>query len=89
VNPVYLWQADGAASGARGVSHDRQAARRAAEGRLLSGEAATATVEEAVAELGARTLGDDYYWRTGKRWRARVGAGGRVRWAPARTEAPA
>ena len=38
-------------------------------------------VEEAVSDLGMRTLVDGYF-RTGREWRAKVGAGGRVWWVP-------
>jgi hypothetical protein len=83
---VWLWQADGLLSGERGVSGDRDGACRAAEGLLLSKAATTAVVEEATTELGIQTLINGY-WRTGKRWQARVGAGGQVQWVPVKRSA--
>ena len=80
---VYLWQADGPEQGARGVTDDEQAARRAAAVLLQDGRASSAVVEEAVPELGMRTLTAGYY-PTGQRWDGRLGAQGRVRWVPAR-----
>jgi hypothetical protein len=79
---VWLWQADGPASGGRGVSGDRLAARRAAEVRLLRGDAAEAVVEEAVTDLSPQTLAEGYR-RTGPRWVAAAGPGPHVRWVPA------
>jgi hypothetical protein len=83
---AFLWQADGPEQGARGVCDNGRSARRAAAALLRSGLASTAVVEEAAMELGMRTLSDSYY-AIGQRWQARVGARGRVRWVPARTEA--
>lgn len=77
---VFLWQADGPRQGGRGVSGDQGSARRAAAGRLRSGAATTAVVEEATAGIGIRTLADGYC-PTGEAWRARV-ADGRVTWMP-------
>lgn len=76
---VWLWQADGPASGGRGISGDRLAARRAAEGRLLSGAAAVAWVDQAVTNIET-SLADGYYRVA--RWQARLGPGRRVWWAP-------
>jgi hypothetical protein len=78
---VHLWQADGPRQGARGVSGNERTARRAAADLLRSGQASSAVVEEAVTELGMRTLTDGYYC-TGQQWQARLGARGRVRWVP-------
>lgn len=78
---VHLWQADGPTRGCRGVSGDRRKARRDAADCLRSGTASSAVVEEAAAELGMRTLTSGYY-PTGRRWQARVGPRGRVRWVP-------
>jgi hypothetical protein len=83
---VFLWQADGPRQGGRGISGDQASARRAAEGRLHSGQATAALIEEAVVGLGTRTLTFAYY-PTGPRWRARVGAPGHVTWEPAGTAA--
>ncbi len=65
---VYLWQADGPEQGARGVTDDERSARRAAADLLRCGQASTAVVEQG---------------GTGRRWQARVGAQGRIRWDPA------
>lgn len=78
---AFQWQADGPATGARGISDDPQAARRFAAARLRSGAADCAIVEEVIAEIGMRTLMSGYH-RTGRGWRAKIGAGGRVRWVP-------
>ncbi len=80
---VFLWQADGPEQGARGVTDDQRRARRAAAGLLRDGQASSAVIEEAAAELGMRTLNADYY-ATGQRWQGRLGARGRVRWVTAR-----
>ena len=81
MTPAFLWQADGPQQGARGVCGDQRKARRRAADLLRSGQASTAVVEEAAAELGERTLTAGYYC-TGLRWQGRAGAGGRVRWVP-------
>lgn len=81
--PAFLWQADGPRQGARGVCGSERKARRAAADLLRNGQASSATVEEAATELGERTLTDGYY-PSGLRWQARVGAGGRIRWVPAK-----
>jgi hypothetical protein len=81
---VYLWQADGPRQGSRGICDVEQLARDAAADLLRSGQASFAVIEEAVPELGMRTLTAGY-WCTGQRWQARVGAAGRVRWVPVRT----
>jgi len=80
VTPVWLWWADGASSGCRGISGDREAARRVAAGRLLSGDATAATVAAAMTDAGQRTLVEGYY--VIGRWKAKVGPGGRVWWVP-------
>jgi len=76
---VFLWQADGPVRGGRGVCDDRRKARQDAAACLRSGQASLAVVEEATAELGLRTLTSGYY-STGRKWQARVGMNGRVRW---------
>lgn len=88
MSAVFLWQADGPEQGARGVSGDEREARRAAAELLRSGQASSALVEEAATELGMRTLTDGYY-PTGPRWRARVGAAGRIRWVPVKADTAA
>lgn len=82
---AFLWQADGPRQGARGVCGSERRARRAAADLLRSGQASSATVEEAATELGQRTLTDGYY-PSGLSWQGRLGARGRVRWVPARRE---
>jgi hypothetical protein len=88
VSAVFLWQADGPEQGGRGVSGDREAARRAAEKLLRSGEATAAVIEEAELGLGTRAL-TFAYCPTGPRWQAMTGPRGRVRWVPDRTRAGA
>jgi hypothetical protein len=84
---VFLWQADGPEAGARGVSGSLWAARRAAEGRLRSGAATAAEIEEAVLGLGTRALTFSYC-PAGRRWQAKTSRG-RVTWVPDRTRAGA
>jgi hypothetical protein len=74
---VWLWDAPGPASSARGVCGGEAGARRAAAARLRGGQASAAVVEQAVIVLGTATL-EDSYRRTGNRWRARPGT--RIRW---------
>jgi hypothetical protein len=76
---VYPWRADGPGRATLGVVEDPRRARRLAAECLRSGSADSAEVEEALSDLGMRTLVGGYF-RTGHRWRGRVGAGGRVRW---------
>jgi hypothetical protein len=78
--PVYLWQADSASSGSRGVCGELRRAQAAAEGCLREG-ATGAIVEEASAGLGASSLAG-CWCRTGDAWLAVRGAGGAVEWAP-------
>lgn len=85
---VFLWQADGPEQGARGVTDAQWLARRHAAAFLLTGQASSAVVQEAVTELGMRTLGDGYY-ATGPQWRGTVGDGGLVRWVPDKAGAAA
>lgn len=75
---VWLWQASGPGQ-FRGVSGDREAARRAAADCITSGQAQTATVEAASFMLGASSL-TDCYIPTGTGWTARRSGTG-VRWA--------
>jgi len=74
---VWLWDAPGPRSSARGVCGKETSARRAAAARLRAGQASGAVVEQAVIVLGAATL-EDSYRRTGNRWQARPGQ--RIRW---------
>jgi hypothetical protein len=74
---VWLWQASGPGK-FRGITDDRDAARRAAAGCITSGKAETATVERASMVIGASSL-TDYYQPTGTGWTARRN-GARVRW---------
>jgi hypothetical protein len=85
---VFLWQADGPRQGSRGICDVEQSARDAAAGLLRSGQASSAVIEEAVPELGMRTLTAGY-WCTGQRWQGHVGARGRVRWVPVKAGAGA
>jgi hypothetical protein len=78
---VYLWQADGPLNGGRGVCGELGSAREAAEGCLRRGAATGAVVEEAVPEIGIRTLADGYC-RTGEAWRAEPAPGGGITWVP-------
>jgi hypothetical protein len=80
VTAAWLWQADGPLMGTRGVAGDSGRARRLAAECLLSGTADSAVVEEAATGgVGAQTLAGGYP-RSGRKWRATVGARGRVRW---------
>jgi hypothetical protein len=42
-------------------------------------------VEEAVPDLGTRTIVGGYF-RTGRGWQARIGPGGTVKWVPVTAE---
>jgi hypothetical protein len=75
---VWLWQASGPGK-FRGITGDRDAARRAAAGCITSGAAQTATVEAARLVLGALSL-TDCYQPTGTGWMARRSGAG-VLWA--------
>lgn len=73
--PVYLWQADSATQGDRGVS-DRPHAAREAAARCLRDGAPSALVEQATPALGTGSLGASWC-RTGRAWAAvRDPAGG-------------
>ena len=74
---VWLWDAPGPTSSARGVCGKEARARRAAAARLRGGQASAAVVEEAMVVIGAGSLLDGYE-RTGNRWQARPGK--RIRW---------
>jgi hypothetical protein len=75
---VWLWQASGPGK-FRGITGDRDAARRAAAGCITSGAAQTATVQAASLVIGTSTL-TDCYRPTGTGWTARRSGTG-VRWA--------
>ena len=75
---VWLWQASGPGQ-FRGITGDRDAARRAAAGCITSGAAETAVVEAASLVIGAASL-TDCYRPTGTGWTARRSGTG-VRWA--------
>jgi hypothetical protein len=75
---AWLWQASGPGH-FRGVTGDRDAARRAAAGCITSGAADTATVQAANLAIGASSL-TDCYQPTGIGWTAHRGGAG-VRWA--------
>jgi hypothetical protein len=74
---VWLWDAPGPASSARGVCDKETRARRAAAARLRGGHASAAVVEEAIVVTGTASR-LEYYERTGNRWQARPGK--RIRW---------
>lgn len=76
---VWLWEADGPARSASGVTADDGTARDAAgEGMLITG-AATATVEQAVHRAGGGWMRSGYH-RTGTGWAA-TRDGTRIRWS--------
>jgi len=91
VSAVFLWQADGPGGDASGACDDEDGARRAAAECLLSGRAASALVEEAVAEVGAVVAGgarQSCYRRTGEAWQAAAaGTGDEISWVPVSAEA--
>ena len=74
---VWLWDA-GRASG---VTDNEMLARQRAGARLRAGQADTARIESAVAEMGLRTMTCGYQ-RTGSGWQARRGPRGGFRWMP-------
>jgi hypothetical protein len=82
---AFLWQADGPQRGTRGVTDDARRARQVAADCLRSGAASSAVIEEAIPDLGMRTIVGGYF-RTGRGWRAKVGAAGQVWWVPVRAE---
>jgi hypothetical protein len=84
---AFLWQADGPQQGTRGVTDNARRARQVAADCLRSDAANSAVIEEAVPDLGVRTMVGGYF-RTGRGWRAKVDAGGRVWWVPVRAEGP-
>lgn len=76
---VWLWDADGPARTARGVTGDEAAARHAAEACLRNGQARSAAVEQAHAVLGMESLTTGYQ-RTGNGWTAKCCHDGRISW---------
>lgn len=89
MTPVFLWQADGPASEASGMTGDRDKAQEAAAERLLSGRATSALVEEAVAEVGAVVAGgarQSHYRRTGEAWLAADAGQDGIEWVPVNAE---
>jgi hypothetical protein len=82
---AYLWQADGALAGGRGVSGEAWSARMAAEG-CLRGGASSAVVEQATPALGVNSL-DGAWCRTGQAWQAERVPGGGIRWVPVAAQA--
>lgn len=78
---VYLWDADGPASSAQGVTDDESQAREAAAAFIRSGRAHTARVEKAHFVSGLRAL-DSGYMRLGHEWTAQLHGDGRIRWVP-------
>lgn len=76
---VWLWETDGPARSASGVTSDDGTAKDAArEGMLITG-AATATVEQAVHRAGGGWMRSGYH-RTGTGWTA-TRDGTRIRWS--------
>ena len=80
---VYLWDADGPASGARGVTDDPARAQEAAEACLTNGQATAARVEKTNLVTGIRALNPGYT-RLGHGWTAQPRRKGRIRWVPLR-----
>jgi hypothetical protein len=76
---VWLWDAPGALTAARGVSSDHASARQAASDCLVSGKATVATVQAARLTDGPDAL-DPHYVRIGSRWQATRTRNGAVRW---------
>jgi hypothetical protein len=89
--PVFTWTAEGPHGDAGGMSGDPDGARQAAAEFLLTGQATSALVEEAVAEVGAVIPGgarQTEYRRTGEAWHATApGAGDEIDWVPVSAEA--
>jgi hypothetical protein len=77
---VYLWDADGPGNYA-GVTDDESAAMAAAESHLTAGEAGSARVEQAFANMGGLWMKSGYQ-RSGTGWSASLGDDGSVTWAP-------
>jgi hypothetical protein len=78
---VWLWDADGPARAARGITDDVGAARHAAEACLRSGQARCAAVEQARAVLGTESLTSGYQ-RTGNGWTGERRQDGQISWTP-------
>jgi hypothetical protein len=77
---VWLWDADGPAHSASGVTADDAAARDAAKRAMISTGAVTATVEQAAHLAGGGWMRSGYS-RTGTGWTASRD-GSRITWAP-------
>ena len=78
---VWLWDVDGPACTARGITDGEAAARCAAEACLHGGQARSAAVEMARAVLGIESLTSGYV-RTGHGWTAKCRRDGQVSWTP-------
>lgn len=78
---VWLWEAPGPARCATGVSRARSGAQLAAQDCLISGQAASATIQEAELVNGADVL-TSCYRPIGERWQASRTRGGVIRWHP-------
>lgn len=76
---VWIWDANGPATDACGVTGTAEAARSAAGALLASGQAKAARVEQAARVVGS-TLSYDYC-PTGQAWRGRLEAGF-LTWVP-------
>lgn len=75
---VWLWEADGPARSASGITADDHAARDAAQQEMITTGANTATVEQATHHAGGGWMRSGYH-RTGTGWTARRN-GDRIRW---------
>jgi hypothetical protein len=78
---VWLWDANGPARTARGVTDDEARARAGAEAFVRSGHANVARVERALARLGIESLTSDYV-RMGDGWIVEHHRDGRIAWMP-------
>jgi hypothetical protein len=79
MTPVWLWETDGPAHSASGVTADDGTAKDAAEEGMLITGAATATVEQATHHAGGGWMRSGYH-RTGTGWTA-TRNGTRIRWS--------
>jgi hypothetical protein len=77
----YLWQADSADRGSRGICGDQAAARLAAEACMNTEGAPKALIRAATPGLGTAGL-DDGWCPTGEAWLAARAPGGGIEWMP-------
>lgn len=76
---VWIWDASGPAADACGVAGTAEAARRAADSLLTSGQARAARVEQATIVIGYTLTYE--YCLTGRAWSARLESGSPA-WVP-------